>query len=108
MTVTGELTAIAAAGWAEAVRRDKVLRPLAEREGVVSRAEAAEAAGRLGISERWAFVLIGRLRVDTRTSALAPRERGLLCGARLLPDDVEAVVAGQIGGYFAGTQRPSK
>ncbi len=108
MTAICELTAVAATAWEKAVRRDKVLRPLAEREGAVSRAEVAAAAGRLGISERWAFALIGRLRADRRASALVPRERGRPFGSKLLLDDVEAVVAGQIGGYFAAVQKPSK
>ena len=108
MTAMCELAAIAAAAWDEAVRRDKVLRPLAERECGVSRAEVAAAAGRLGISERWTFALIGRLRADRRASALVPRERGRPRGSRLLLDGVEAVVAAQIGGYFAAAQKPSK
>ena len=102
------LTAIDAASWAEALRRDRVLRPLAESDGPVSRSEASAVAGRLGISQRWAFVLLRRLRADRRTSALLERDRGRPIGLRLLQPEVEAVVEEQVRGYYATAQNPSK
>lgn len=105
---TDGLTAIDAASWAEALRRDKVLRPLAESDRPVSRSEASAVAGRLGISQRWAFVLLRRLRADRRTSALLERDRGRPVGLRLLQPGVEAVVEEQVRGYYATAQKPPK
>jgi len=103
-----DLTAIDAASWAEALRRDEVLRPLAESDRPVSRSEASAVAGRLGISSRWAFVLLRRLRADLRTSALLARNRGRSSGLRLLQPEVEAIVEEQVRGYYATAQRPTK
>lgn len=103
-----ELTDVDAASWAEALRRDGVLRPLAEFDSPVSRSEATAVAGRLGISQRWAFVLLGRMRADLRTSALVARNRGRPLGLRLLQPEVEAVIEGQVRDYFASVQKPSK
>lgn len=103
-----DLTGIDAASWAEALRRDELLRPLVEADSPVSRSEASAVAGRLGISQRWAFVLLRRLRADLRTSALVARGRGRPRGLRLLQPEVEAVVEGQVRDYFATTQKPSK
>ena len=103
-----DLTAIDAASWAEALRRDEVLRPLVEADSPVSRSEASAVAGRLGISQRWAFALLRRLRADLRTSALVARERGRPRGLRLLQPEVEAVIEGQIRDHFASVQKPSK
>lgn len=103
-----DLTAIDAASWAEALRRDEVLRPLAEADSPVSRSEASAVAGRLGISQRWAFALLSRLRADLRTSALLARERGRPRGLRLLQPEVEAVIEEQIRNYFASVQKPPK
>jgi putative transposase len=102
------LTAVDAASWAEALRRDQVLRPLAESDGPVSRFEACAVASRLGISQRWAFALLRRLRADLRTSALLARDRGRPRGLRLLQPEVEAVVEEQVRDYFAIAQKPSK
>jgi putative transposase len=101
------LTAIDPTTWAEALRRNEVLRPLAEAD-TVTRAEASAAAGRLGISERWVFVLLSRLRADLRTSALVDHDRGRPRGLRLLRAEVEAVIEGQVTNYFASVQKPSK
>jgi len=103
-----DLTAIDAASWAEALRRDELLRPLAEADSPVSRSEASAVAGRLGISQRWAFVLLRRLRADLRTSALLARDEGRPRGLRLLQPEVEAIVEGQVRNYFATAQKPSK
>jgi putative transposase len=103
-----DLTAIDAAAWAEALRRDQALRPLAEAEGPVSRSDADAAANQLGISQRWAFALLRRLRADLRTSALLARDPGRPRGLRLLKPEVEAVVEGQVRDYYATAQKPSK
>jgi putative transposase len=103
-----DLAGIDAASWAEALRRDQVLRPLAESDGPVSRSEAGAVANRLGISQRWAFALLRRLRADLRTSALLARDRGRPRGLRMLQPEVEAVVEGQVSGYYATVQKPSK
>ncbi len=103
-----DLAAVDAASWAEALRRDQVLRPLAESDGPVSRSEAGAVASRLGISQRWAFALLRRLRADLRTTALLTRDRGRPRGLRLLQPEVEAVVEEQVRDYYATAQKPSK
>ena len=65
-------------------------------------------ASRLGISQRWAFALLRRLRADLRTSALVARDRGRPVGLRLLQPEVEAVVGEQVKGYYATAQKPPK
>jgi len=103
-----DLTAINAASWAEALRRDQVLRPLAESDSPVSRSEADAIASRLGISQRWAFALLRRLRADLRTSTLLARDCGRPRGMRLLQPEVEAVVEGQVMDFYATAEKPSK
>jgi len=105
---SGELNTISKADWAEALRRDQILRPLVERDGPVSRLEAHDVAERLGISARWAFTLLKRLRADRRASALAPRERGRPRGLKLLDTLVEAIIEERIKVFFASAERPRK
>ena len=102
-----DLTAINAASWAEALRRDQVLRPLAESDSPVSRSEADAIASRLGISQRWAFALLRCLRADLRTSTLLARDCGRPRGMRLLQPEVEAVVEGQVMDFYATAENPS-
>src|SRR5688500_11142659 len=79
------------AAWREAVRRDGVIRPLAQRERV-GRAAVASAALHLGLSVAQVYRLLRAFRDEPVTRSLAKDPGGRRKGERRLPTRVEAVI----------------
>lgn len=91
--------------WTKAVLRERVIRTLAGRP--ITRAEATEAAAKLGESVTWVYRLRRRYEADPRTQSLVPGTGGRPKGMRLLSPEVEAVVSKTVRDVYASRQKPS-
>jgi putative transposase len=83
------------ADWAEAVRREAVIRPLS----AVSRLKShlvAEASRKLGLSNRRIYGLLDGFRKNPVTASLLPRKSGPKKGARQLDAKVDAQIEAAI------------
>lgn len=93
-------------GWAEAVRREAVIRPLAE-EQRCSRGAVDQAAQALGLARSQTKALVRAFRANPVTGSLIPGQRGVRPGARVLPPAVEACIGEAMDAVFLKPERPS-
>jgi len=100
----GGLETISEADWAEAVRREREIRPLSLQRGKL--ADVALAAQRLSLSVAWVYRLLNRYSEDPRTVSLVPAKGGRPKGHRLLSDAVEVIIADQLDRIYASRQKP--
>ena len=94
------------ADWAEAVRRDAVIRPLS----AVSRYQShliAEASRKLGLSNRRIYGLLDAFRQNPVTASLLPRKPGPKKGARQLNAAVDAQIEAAIDEVYLKRERPT-
>ncbi len=103
---SASLHAAAEGEWAEAVRRETVIRSLVEpaRRG---RGAVADAAIRLGLSVPQVYRLVREFRSQPVTTSLLSRKRGLTSGSRLLDPAVEARVGTAIEAIYLQPERPT-
>jgi transposase InsO family protein len=92
--------------WSEAVRRERVVRPLAV-AGTNTRADVKAAAGALGLSQTQVYRLIAAFREHPTTVSLVVTRPGPKKGARLLPCDVEQRIERAINDLFMSRERPT-
>ena len=92
--------------WSEAVRRERVVRPLAV-AGINSRAAVKAAAGALGLSPTQVYRLITAFRDNPTTASLVVTRPGPKKGARLLPCNVEQRIEQAINDIFMSRERPT-
>lgn len=92
--------------WAEAVRREAVIRPLAglSRPG---RHEIEGASGTLGLSPPRVYALLRSFRAHPVTASLLPRRPGPAKGARLLGPSMEAQIETAIQAVYLQPERPT-
>lgn len=94
------------ADWSEAVRRGSVIRPLS----TVSRLKShlvAEAAGKLGLSNRRIYGLLDAFRANPVTASLLPRKPGPKKGARQLDAKVDAQIEAAIDDVYLTREKPT-
>ncbi|CAO3439648.1 Mu transposase C-terminal domain-containing protein [Azospirillum argentinense] len=90
-----DLAIIAQEDWDLAVRRERVVKALAETPKR-SRAMVAEGAAALGVTTNMVYRLIARYLEDPRTTTLLPRKRGKPTGLEMLDAPVERIVTATI------------
>jgi putative transposase len=92
--------------WAEAVRREAVIRPLAEagRRGHVA---VQDAARRLGLSIPQVYRLVRDFRGQPVTASMLPRRRGQVKGRRRLDPAVEARLEAALEAIYLQPERPT-
>jgi putative transposase len=100
------LIGIADAAWAEAVRREAVIRPLcaAARVGEVAIGAAARA---LGLSASRIYALINAFRLRPVTTSLLPEKSGPARGSRRLAPGMEVRIDAAIETVYLTRERPS-
>jgi len=94
------------ADWAEAVRREAVIRPLS----AVSRLKShlvAEASRNLGLSNRRIYGLLDGFRKNPVTASLLPRKSGPKKGARQLDAKVDAQIEAAIDDVYLKREQPT-
>jgi putative transposase len=94
------------ADWAEAVRREAVIRPLS----AVSRLKShlvAEAARNLGLSERRIYGLLDAFRETPVTASLLPQKPGPKKGTRQLDAKVDAQIEAAIDDVYLKREQPT-
>jgi putative transposase len=94
------------ADWAEAVRREAVIRPLS----AVSRLKShlvAEASCKLGLSNRRIYGLLDGFRKNPVTASLLPRKSGPQKGARQLDAKVDAQIEAAIDDVYLKREQPT-
>ena len=92
--------------WSEAVRRERVVRPLAI-AGTSSRAVVKAAAGALGLSVAQVYRLIAAFRENPTTASLVVTRPGPKKGARLLPCNVEQRIEQAVNDIFMSREQPT-
>lgn len=92
--------------WHEAERRERIVRPLAERERL-TRAEVADAAAILGLKRSRIYALVALYREKPVTSALIPPKPGPARGFRCLEPEIESVIEAAIRAYYMTRQHPT-
>lgn len=92
--------------WAEAVRRERVLRPLLSVKKIV-RVQITAAAANLGLSTARIYALLRRFRENPVTSVLLPAPPGPAKGTRLLDAVVDRHLETAIDGVFLTRERPT-
>jgi len=92
--------------WREAERRERVIRPLAERQRL-TQAEVADAVTALGLKRSRIYILVARYREKPVTSSLILPKPGPDRGFRFLAPEIEAVIETAIDTYYMTSQRPS-
>ena len=93
--------------WAEAVRREPAIRPLAARDRN-GPASVAVAARELGLSKAQVYRLIKAFRAKPVTQSLVTNKPGPRKGTRLLQPEVEAIIEEAIDTVFKRRERPSQ
>jgi putative transposase len=93
-------------GWAEAVRREAVIRPLAE-AGRRGRVLVQDAARRLGLSVPQVYRLVRDFRSQPITASMLPRRRGQAKGRRRLDPAVEVRVEAALEAIYLQPERPT-
>ena len=93
------------ADWAEAARREAVIRPLVDRERVRS-TDVEAAAKTLSLSRAMIYRLFARYRANPHTSSLLNNSPGRKIGSRILSKRVEQIIARSIKTYFLTPERP--
>ena len=92
--------------WATGERRFQILEPLARSERTT--ADIVDAAAReLGIERAQCYRLLRRLRADPTLTVLVPRSGGRPVGARLLGEEIEAIVAAAINEFYLTRSCPT-
>ncbi len=94
------------ADWAEAVRREAVIRPLSAVPRLSSH-QVAEASRRLGLSNRRIYGLLGAFRRNPVTASLLPRKPGPKKGARQLNVAVDARIEAAIDEVYLKREQPT-
>ena len=92
--------------WAEAVRREAVIRPLAE-IGRLGSVAVQDASRRLGLSIPHIYRLVRAFRRQPVTASMVPRRRGQAKGGRRLDPAVEARVEAAIQAIYLRPERPT-
>jgi putative transposase len=92
--------------WREAERRERIIRPLAQRLRLTA-GELADATRALGLKRTRIYDLVALYRERPLTSTLIPPKPGPQRGRRLLPTEVEAVIEKGIGEYYMTRQKPT-
>ncbi len=92
--------------WAEAVRREAIIRPLSA-SGRLGRGAIKAAAVGLGLSEPRVYALLRRFHEHPVTASLLPRRPGPVKGARFLPAPLEAQIEAAIDQVFLRPERPT-
>jgi putative transposase len=92
--------------WAEAVQKEAVIRPLAERSKL-SRASVHAAAQLLGLSVPRIYALVRAFRGQPMTTSMLARRPGQSTGARRLDPAIDALVEAAIDTIFLKPERPT-
>ena len=103
---TADLKTASDADWAEAHRREKIIRPLAALARVPSNA-AAEALDQLGLGRARFHELLQLYRASPVAASLLPRPRGRERGERRLSSAVEQLIARGIAECYLTLEKPS-
>jgi putative transposase len=99
-------SSVGAAAWDEAVAREAVIRDLASADRL-DRSEAMRACRQLGIKRTRLYELVKAYRERPVTSSLLARPTGSPRGTRLLPEEIEAVIAEALRDFYKSRQKPS-
>ena len=94
------------AAWAEAVRREAVIRPLAA-EPRLGKAAIAGAACQLGLRATQVYFLVRAFRAHPVTASLAPSKPGPAKNSRRLDPALERLVEAAIGAVFLQPEKPT-
>jgi putative transposase len=94
------------ATWAEAHRRERVIRPLISAT-TVDAAAARQAMAELGISRSRLFELLRNYRADPQALTLLPRKSGRIRGERRLSEQHEALIARALADCYLTSNKPS-
>ena len=94
------------AAWAEAVRREPVIRPLAA-EPRLGRAAIAGAARQLGLCATRVYSLVRAFRAHPVTASLAPSSPGPAKGSRRLDPALDRLVEAVVDATFLQPERPT-
>ncbi len=94
------------AAWAEAVRRDAVIRPLAG-ERRLGRVTVQAAARMLGLSEPRVYSLVRAFRRHPVTASLAPSKSGPAKGTRRLGPVMDAMIEAAIDAVYLREEKPT-
>lgn len=92
--------------WRLAVRRERVIAPLAQRPHV-TQDEIELAAKKLGLRVAMVFRLVARFRREHSTSVLAPERPGRKQGSHALDVRVETIIEDRIKKFYMRSERPS-
>jgi putative transposase len=94
------------AEWAEAVRREAVLRPLSTQASLAP-LELKTAAHNLSVSRASVYKLLRIFRGNPVTASLLPRKPGPAKGTRLLDEAMEAQITSSIEAAYLKRERPT-
>lgn len=94
------------ADWAEAVRREAVIRPLSAASHLKSLL-VAEASRQLGLSHRRIYGLLSAFRQNPVTTSLLPRKPGPKKGVRQLDAEVDAQIEAAIEDVYLKREKPT-
>lgn len=103
---TQSLTSSSDAEWAEAVRREAVIRPLFETSHLKSH-RVAEASRQLGLSTRRIYGLLSAFRQNPVTTSLLSRKPGPQKGVRQLDAEVDAQIETAIENVYLKREKPT-
>ncbi len=92
--------------WAEAVKKEAVIRPLAE-SARLGRAAVQAAAQTLGLSVPRIYVLVRAFRSQPGATAMLLRPPGQAAGARRLDPRIDALVEAAISAIYLTPERPT-
>lgn len=92
--------------WKIAVRRERVIAPLARREHVTTQ-HVQQAAKKLGLGSVMVFRLLARYRRQRLTSALVPERRGRKPGIHVLDTKRENLINAVIDDFYLCPERPT-
>lgn len=94
------------AAWAEAVRREAVIRPLAARDRP-GKAAVQAAARQLGLSAPQVYALVRAFRAHPVTASLVSRKPGPSKGSRRFAPVLDRLVEDAIGAVFLQPEKPT-
>lgn len=94
------------ADWAEAVRREVVIRPLSAASHLKSHL-VAEASRQLGLSNRRIYGLLSAFRQNPVTTSLLPRKPGPQKGVRQLGAEIDAQIEAAIEDVYLKREKPT-
>ena len=92
--------------WAEAVRREAIIRPLVA-EGRLTRVKVATAAATLGLRRSRLYELVEAFRQNPVTTSLAPSPSGPSKGSRRLHALIEARISRAIEAVYLTAEKPT-